>query len=750
MRVPLPLLRVAKSTILLFPVLTILIVWLPELGHYFVREARISAAVLSSARQTPSDSVLNEIRGFYLLPLNNRRPEVETAVAERILQGRLEIPDQPPATFNLRFTPTDLETLPVGPRLWFAAFGVPDFLLAAYKNTGREEFFVAARDFLLAWDAYERRAVLPKDPLWNDHATAARVRVLGEFWRLYRNRPDFDPDVGRVVLQQAARYGEFLLSPGHFTFATNHGVMQNIGLLHLSLAFPSLPQSARYRQVAFDRLHEQMPFFIDTAGVIQEHSAGYQAFGLEMLGIAFRSMTLLNVPIPQDWSRKYARGLEFFDQLRRPDATLPAFGDSRASSQTVMPRVSDIDAQGRAGVLHSRARWQPDKETSVHPAAGYWVDWTNLDQWPAAARLQQTVATWSRRPPPAHKHADELSVLVWSRGVSWLTSVGYWPYGTDGRADAESWAASNAPHLVDESGDSQRSAKLVSSGRSASMAGVDLERSGPGPFLARRQVVRVQPDLWVIMDHLRGAAPHKTRSVWTFPPDVNVRRGKVGWYDLKSARSGVSARVAFLTSSGTVLHEYRGSYEPFAGWQVVHFSPEPATAIVVEQPAAESWLAVIVSLAPETTPGVSEPPRLSRDSSAEEWTVALRTNAGPAALKRVGDGFSFTQTHRGRSFTDTLHLAPAQDPTADLRTIRTAYDATASLYPAFQEYGPRRQKVTYLLVLLIIGQELSVFLVRRTVPRWYVSLRVASVVCWLGVAVWLHYSFLRTWVVLTS
>src|SRR6266851_2618825 len=697
MRLPQPLLRIAKSTIVLLPALTILIVWLPEFRHYSVPEARITAEVLTTARQSPSDDVLQEIREFYLFPMENRPPELETALSARILQGRLEIPDMPAATFSLRFTPTDLENLPEGPRLWFAAFAVPDFLLAAYENTKREEFFVAARDFLLAWDAYERRAWLPAALLWNDHATAARVRVLGEFWRLYRNRPDYDPEVGRVVLQQAARYGEFLLSPEQFTFASNHGVMQNIGLLHLSLAFPSLPQSARYRQVAFDRLHEQMAFFIDTEGVIREHSAGYQAFGLEMLGIAFRCLTLLDVPIPEDWSRKYARGLTFFAHLRRPDATLPAFGDTHGASQTVMPRVAEIDAQGRAGMRHYRERWHPHEETSLHPAAGYWVDWSNLDHWPDARRLRQTVVTWTQRPPPGHKHADELSVLLWSHRISWLPNVRYWPYGTRG------------------------------------------------------QVVRVDPGLWVVMDHVRGGVSQKTRTVWTFSPDVGSRRGdSAGWYALETVRTGVTARAAFLASSGAVVQEYRGSYAPFAGWHVVRHAPQPATAIIVEQPAGESWLAVVLLLATETSTASTEPPRLSRGSSPEQWTLALPTDAGPVELKRQADQISFTRSNRPGSFTETLRLTPTPDPASQLGAIRTAYEATASLYPRFQEHGRRRQKVTYLLVLLVLGQELLLFLVRPAAPRWYVSLRVVSVFCWVGVAVWLHYFFLRTWVVLTS
>src|SRR5260370_19312359 len=117
MRLPQPLLRIAKSTIVLLPALTILIVWLPEFRHYSVPEARITAEVLTTARGSPSDDVLKEIREFYLFPMDNRRAELETALAARILQDRLEITAMPPATFSTRFTPCAAVDLAECPRL---------------------------------------------------------------------------------------------------------------------------------------------------------------------------------------------------------------------------------------------------------------------------------------------------------------------------------------------------------------------------------------------------------------------------------------------------------------------------------------------------------------------------------------------------------------------------------------------------------------------------------------------------------
>src|SRR4029079_12864911 len=107
-------------------------------------------------------------------------------------------------------------------------------------------------------------------------------------------------------------------------------------------------------------------------------------------------------------------------------------------------------------------------------------------------------------PPPAHKHADDMSVLLWSDGISWLTAAGYWPYDIPGRDESESWPGANAPHVRDESRASIRKARILASGRTGLFSAVDLERRGPGDYLARRQLLHLKPDTWVIVDHVHS------------------------------------------------------------------------------------------------------------------------------------------------------------------------------------------------------------------------------------------------------
>jgi hypothetical protein len=166
--------------------------------------------------------------------------------------------------------------------------------------------------------------------------------------------------------------------------------------------------------VALERLGQQLVFYIDESGVIRENSAGYQKFGLGLLAMTFRCMALLGDPVPETWAQRYAAGLAFLDSLRRPDGTLPASGDTDGASIGDGPWVTAIDAEGMSSDLRPFEPARPARAETLAAVAGYWIDWHGLEGWPVDEALSQTVVTWTSPPAPGHKHADEMSVLLWS------------------------------------------------------------------------------------------------------------------------------------------------------------------------------------------------------------------------------------------------------------------------------------------------------------------------------------------------
>ena len=224
------------------------------------------------------------------------------------------------------------------------------------------------------------------------------VRVLAEFWRIYRTRPDYDPAVGLAVLEQAARYGDFLASPRHLhVLHQPRRDAEFLGLLQLTLAFPTLPEAAMYRQTALERLDRQMPFYIDARGVIRENSAGYQAYGLEMLGMTFRCMTLLGDPVPEIWAQRYTAGLRFLDGLRRPDGTLPANGDTDGASTGDFPRVTKSMRRDQLQAAPLRGS-TPDRALTLHASAGIGSTGKAWTAGPRVAGNGRDGRTWTSPP----------------------------------------------------------------------------------------------------------------------------------------------------------------------------------------------------------------------------------------------------------------------------------------------------------------------------------------------------------------
>ena len=89
-----------------------------------------------------------------------------------------------------------------------------------------------------------------------------------------------------------SRSGRLLSEPSNYRWRTGHGVIQNLALLQIAAAFPSLPDSPRLKAVAVERFQAQMNYYVGREGVTLLHSAGYHFTGTYFLGMALRLCAL--------------------------------------------------------------------------------------------------------------------------------------------------------------------------------------------------------------------------------------------------------------------------------------------------------------------------------------------------------------------------------------------------------------------------------------------------------------------------
>lgn len=718
------------------PVLVIGAIWFSVINHYYISTPLVTDDMIEQGRKVPHDVLFDELSNFYFFGELDRRQTVEEA--ERILEGEFSLPGRAPMKIRLPFDSQDIHQGSVSSQLFHARLVIPRVLLAAYRMTGREDFFLMARDVILGWASYERHAVLPKGFLWNDHAVAERILALADFWALYRHHQSFETSVAKEILVFAARSGRFLADPTHFTASTNHGLMQNLALWHLCLAFPSIPETSRYRELALERLREQMVFYINEEGVVLEHSAKYHKDGVKFIGMAFRYMVLLGITIPSEWQQTYDRAKSVYAELRRPDGSLPMFGDTGSGADQTNSFVPMPGIDGRHGQLNQMIAWRPLEEYSVYPVAGYSIWWDGLNRWPITESLSQTVVAWSYFPGHAHKHADEMSVLLWARGQTWWTNVGYWPYGEAERGETVSWNGSNAPHLIGESASSVRTTKMVGHGWVGGLRFIDLERRGPRGYIARRQVVQATNNLWIIIDHTEGDSGDRTTTFWTAAHDIQVNEGHISAsYELRS-KSSESVLTKFISGSvGTTIRSVKGSQTPFAGWQVVDHVGRPATAILVEQPANDSWAMAVWSLN-DNRPGarrVIAAPSMHSWEGPEKWAIVLPVESGTIRLFREANEIVLEDVDI--RYPAHLMLTRPAGIEEKVAAIHEAHEKLSRKYPRFGDHIDYRLKATYVVLVALAGQETFFAIYRLFTHKYYFLLRGLSAIAWVVLGLFL-------------
>jgi hypothetical protein len=670
------------------PIVVVAAVWAPLVEHYYVPRARISEASIEAFTARPSDDVMSRLGEQFLgvgvikdtgLPADS--PE------ERLRQAGL---------FRVPMELDELERRPDAQQFAALARSVLEF---SKRANGR-----------LAYDEF----------LWNDHAIANRMFVLAKFWGRYRRDASFAPADAAEILEHVAKNAEFLMRDDHFTYWTNHGVMQSIALLHAANAFPALPQRERMIGIALERLDEQLRFFVSDSGWIMEHSAEYQEFGANLLATLLVELELLGREAPPEWHAKSREAKRVLDWLVRPGGSIPNFGDSDAAIRepTIPPAGCDAISPG--------VRYWPE---------GYFVAW-DVGTALGSASCAQTAVVWSDFVNNAHKRPHALSVHYWADGVDYAMGAGYWPYGDPERPEATGWRASNAPHYAGETGDAYT---VTARGYCTAddFRFVDLERDNDArDGSVRRQIVDLGVAGILLVDSSEGrAAPRET--VWR----VDARTtfiGPDGSVLQAGSASGDWAHVVQVAGASAAVETLADVYA-----RAGHPSPEKFS-IVAARGAVPTYVATSASTEPSLTAlgmraaGSGVTYRFGLFESPERWRI--EDQAGRLVVER--DGRTVSRAHDSASSSE-CEAVPAATADDALARMAASYTQLERAYPIFKPWGYFRLKATLAVLALLVAQLLLFALLARFAGRALRSYAMlASVVGWLGLGAYLTLIYL--------
>jgi hypothetical protein len=643
-------------------------------------------------------------------------------------------------TFDPNFSKDDFLHGNSSLRLMVAMLVVPQLLVGEYENSGNAAALEAARSYLRGWWRFEKATVLPTGMQWNDHAVAGRVFPLTAYLCASKRKGYPDVETSEIV-SALLTTGSRLLKPGSFTFRTNHGLMQTVALLHLAAMFPSLPQARESSAVAAERLADQLDFSISQDGVVLEHSSEYHVYGLHLLSLALRYLDELHKPIPARLEAAFPHLIRFHAQLRRPDGTLPAWGNTQHG--TGLPLVAHKKDSSESVQL-SRGDGECEMPaTFVAPVGGVAVWWDRAAGKDCGKnRVEQALVVWSDY-RQAHKHVDEMSVFVWARGFNVLTGSGYWPYGAPHGREALGWGSGNSPRYEGEVEAERGTTVLLRFASSARAEYIELVRESPAGARLRREILYVRPGRWWLIDTDEAVGEVRGRSFLlhlTIDPRLALKATAPPLSYALIRGSEVVAHLQFAGCAGGRIDVLRASTEPFLGWTAAFGRVEPAYALRRQCPAGStSFVSIELPMSSALEPKVwFKPPEVGHD-----W--ALSANGVKAS--RIANQIRI-RMNEGDSSEIVLDLDSAQDHSEAKKQIDGAYRRALAKYDRYVEsWGPWRAKfsraigVAFLVQVVISACAWAV--ARRSVRLRPIlgALGAGGLVCWSLLAAWLGFHY---------
>lgn len=718
-------------------------IWAPEFLLWHVKVNNLLPETIDQSRLIPSKNTLVELGTMDLRPPSNLLDDQQIIrLAEKVLNGLFSLHGFDDLPISPVFNAIDLHKGSAKQQLLFASLTTVDYLLEAYRATGQEKYFNVALESIKAFSDFESSRFLDTGFLWNDHAIAARIPILIKFWLNYRDRDDFDLALAQKFFELIIRSGLLLAKPEHYSWRTGHGIIQNIALLQITAAFPFLQETENLRGVAIQRFSNHLPYYINEEGATLLHSAEYNFGGVRLFSMVMRLYTLNKLAFPTSWWGRYYRAIDFYDTLRRPDGTLPMFGDTRSIADLLgPPRTYKLEGEG-AGPLRREENKSDHAGLSLYPEAGYAIWWYPIDEnnLEKTKNKSQLVTTWSYFPGLGHKLADELSILVWANERNWITNVGYWPYGHPLRLKAESWGGSNAPHLIDESKSSVRTAKLTKVAYNDSIFYIEMFRNGPEAFAVKREVIQIEKNIWIVLDQFQDSIQRSTRTNWTFFPDLVLRKGEANnSFIVTEKLKGQSITGIVATSSKNEVDYLFGNNDPFAGWVMINETPIPANTVTIHSNSRGGWQLAVFMLQDSEPDRIIPTTSFINSDSNDQWEVMITNDQNiNLLLTKSQEQIQVVKTDKTTKPSSIANLIdipyPKESISAVHEAVQSAYEKSTRRVPLISY----RINVSYLLLALFVFQELSIFVIRKF--NLHLAYRWNHLICftlWLAAGFWL-------------
>lgn len=306
-------------------------------------------------------------------------------------------------------------------------------LAYAYECTKERRYLDFAWEIVESWINFNINRSLSSENkrCWMDHTVALRAESLLYFTQValgtHLDEANFRVRMNELLVTHCAHLADDL----HYTQKHNHGIIQDCALLHVAY-FVQDSRSKGWIEHAKQRLAAQKNYAFNDELVHVENSPGYNIAIVKIFDEIGRFLSSMNDSDAERFRNEVSAMAEFLAWSYEPNGLLASIGDTFGSTK-LSRKNKEYSRWGNRRLAFVTSLGEeplPEEDAVVngkyYPKAGYYFYRSNWDA------NEATNATWkmfkSGFSSRTHKHADDLSFMLYSKGFEIFTDPGMYNY----------------------------------------------------------------------------------------------------------------------------------------------------------------------------------------------------------------------------------------------------------------------------------------------------------------------------------
>mgnify|MGYP001009850928 CR=1 FL=1 len=318
-------------------------------------------------------------------------------------------------------------------QLYLQSLNCIKYLARGYELTGDQKYLRLGKEFISSWEAYKSDEVLSKgNPyVWYDHGTALRAENLIYFALVCEQANCLDAQFSESIRSLIKRHGEFLSDNAHYTKNHNHGIFQDRALIYIAY-FINDEDSERYIDLAKKRLESQKNYAFNSEMVHVENSPGYQIGVLNLFRTISEFLIQFKDPFGEKLYQDILQSAEFMAYIHKPNGLTAEIGDTNGAVNIQRNTNNSLTQFKNEHLIYAATQGtqgtSPQNNTAVFLKSGYFIAREHWD------KEDFNQATWSMLKAgyssKTHKHADDISFMLYSKGYDIFVDPGWYNYIT--------------------------------------------------------------------------------------------------------------------------------------------------------------------------------------------------------------------------------------------------------------------------------------------------------------------------------